>query len=62
MKFPTAQMGLKLNRASWEQGYSDGERGSVWWPGTGIEPLSYASGYIDGKAERVQGTAAQSGR
>jgi hypothetical protein len=52
MKFPTARMGIKLDRASWEQGYSDGERGSVWWPGAGIEPLSYASGYIDGKAER----------
>jgi hypothetical protein len=63
MKFPPPLRGLRLDRASWEKGYSDGERGLVWWPGSGIEPLSYASGYIDGKAERdknwderIQGT------
>ena len=51
MKF-TAQRGLRFDRQSWEKGYSDGERGLVWWPGAGIEPLSYAAGYLEGKAER----------
>ena len=69
MKFPPPVRGLRLDRTSWEKGYADGERGLVWWPGAGIEPLSYASGYIDGKAERdknwderAKGTANRSGR
>jgi hypothetical protein len=33
-------------------GYLDGLRGNVWWPGPGIEPLSYAAGYADAQAER----------
>jgi hypothetical protein len=67
MKFPPPPRGIRLDRESWEKGFSDGERGSVWWPGTGIEPLSYATGYLDGKGERdrnwderAQGTAARS--
>jgi hypothetical protein len=52
MQFPKGVKGLRLDRVSWEKGYSDGERGLVWWPGAGIEPLSYATGYLDGNAER----------
>jgi hypothetical protein len=42
----------RLDRASWEKGFSDGFRGLVWWPGAGIEPLSYSTGYTDAQAER----------
>ncbi len=43
--------GLRIDRASWDKGVSDGMRGLVWWPGAGIEPLSYAAGYTDGQAK-----------
>jgi hypothetical protein len=42
----------RLDRASWEKGFSDGFRGLVWWPGAGIEPLSYSTGYTEAQAER----------
>jgi hypothetical protein len=42
----------RLDPTSWEKGFSDGFRGSVWWPGTGIEPLSYAAGYTEAQAGR----------
>ena len=29
---------------------SDGFRGHTWWPGAGIEPLSYAAGYQESGA------------
>jgi hypothetical protein len=35
----------RLDRESWDKGFSDGFRGHKWWPGPGTEPLSYASGY-----------------
>jgi hypothetical protein len=52
MKSSLMTNGLRLDRASWEKGFSDGARDLVWWPGPGIEPLSYASGYTEGHAER----------
>jgi membrane carboxypeptidase/penicillin-binding protein PbpC len=42
----------RLDRDSWEKGFSDGFRGHVWWPGTGTEPLSYAAGYKEAQAGR----------
>ena len=30
---------------SFDKGLSDGFRGHVWWPGPGIEPLSYTVGF-----------------
>jgi hypothetical protein len=42
----------QLDRASWEKGFSDGFRGLVWWPGVGIEPLSYAAGYTEAQSQR----------
>jgi hypothetical protein len=44
-----------LDLPSWEKGYSDGFRGNVWWPGPGIEPLSYSAGYQEARAERDPG-------
>jgi hypothetical protein len=41
----------RLDLPSWEKGFSDGFHGRVWWPGPGIEPLSYASGYTQAQAE-----------
>jgi hypothetical protein len=35
----------QFDQASFTKGLSDGFRGHAWWPGPGIEPLSYASGY-----------------
>jgi hypothetical protein len=43
--------GLRIDRASWDKGVADGRRGSVWWPGAGTEPLSYAAGYTEGLAD-----------
>jgi hypothetical protein len=31
----------------------------VWWPGAGIEPLSYAAGYTEAQAERETGAEPQ---
>jgi hypothetical protein len=42
----------RIDRPSWEKGFADGFRGEVWWPGPGIEPLSYASGYTEAQAGR----------
>ena len=42
----------QFDRASWEKGFSDGFRGNVWWPGHGIEPLSYSAGYTEAQSER----------
>jgi hypothetical protein len=53
MKPLSTKTGLpRLDRASWEKGFSDGFRGLVWWPGAGIEPLSYAAGYTEAQSER----------
>jgi hypothetical protein len=53
MRFPPTKAGLsRLDRASWEKGFSDGFRGLVWWPGPGTEPLSYSSGYTEAQAGR----------
>jgi hypothetical protein len=49
-----------LDRASWEKGFEDGFRGHVWWPGKGIEPLSYASGYTAAQAAPDRRTEARS--
>jgi hypothetical protein len=39
-------MGLpQFDQASFDKGLADGFHGHVWWPGPGIEPLSYAAGY-----------------
>ena len=35
----------QFDQASFTKGLSDGFRGLAWWPGPGIEPLSYAAGY-----------------
>jgi len=35
-----------------DKGFADGFRGNLWWPGPGIEPLSYASGYTEAQVER----------
>lgn len=35
----------QFDQASFNKGLSDGFRGHTWWPGAGIEPLSYAAGY-----------------
>jgi hypothetical protein len=35
----------QFDQASFNKGLSDGFRGHAWWPGAGIEPLSYAAGY-----------------
>jgi len=42
----------RLDNASWDKGFFDGFRGSVWWPGAGIEPLYYAAGYTEAQAGR----------
>jgi hypothetical protein len=52
---PTKTGLLRLDRASWEKGFSDGFRGLVWWPGARIEPLSYSSGYTEAQANRDPG-------
>jgi hypothetical protein len=50
---PTPDTDLpRLDRASLEKGFADGFRGEVWWPGQGIEPLSYSSGCTTAQAER----------
>jgi hypothetical protein len=54
MQHLPAKTGLpRLDRASWEKGFSDGLRGHVWWPGAGIEPLSYAAGYTEAQSKRA---------
>jgi hypothetical protein len=35
----------QFDQASFDKGLADGFRGHTWWPGPGIEPLSYAVGY-----------------
>jgi hypothetical protein len=43
---PLHKTGLpQFDQASFNKGLSDGFRGHTWWPGAGIEPLSYAAGY-----------------
>jgi hypothetical protein len=54
---PTKTGLLRLDRPSWEKGFSDGFRDQVWWPGPGIEPLSYSSGYTEAQAERGRARA-----
>jgi hypothetical protein len=50
---PLPKTGLpRLDQASWDKGFADGFRGNVWWPGPGIEPLSYAAGYTEAQVER----------
>jgi hypothetical protein len=41
------------------KGFSDGLRGHKWWPGSGTEPLSYASGYMEAQSARGPGAAPQ---
>jgi hypothetical protein len=41
----------RLDQASWDKGFADGFHGHVWWPGPGIEPLSYAVGYKEAQSE-----------
>jgi len=54
MQHLPAKTGLpRLDRVSWEKGFSDGMRGHVWWPGTGIEPLSYAAGYTEAQSRQA---------
>ena len=51
---PLPKTGLpRLDRPSWDKGFADGFRGEVWWPGSGTEPLSYASGYTEAQTERA---------
>jgi|ERR1700722_7942507 hypothetical protein len=46
MRSPLHKTGLpQFDQASFDKGLSDGFRGHTWWPGAGIEPLSYATGY-----------------
>jgi hypothetical protein len=53
MKALPTNSGLsRLDRASWEKGFSDGFLDRVWWPGRGTEPLSYAVGYKEAQSER----------
>ncbi len=35
----------QFDQESYNKGLSDGQRGAVWWPGVGTEPLSYTVGY-----------------
>jgi hypothetical protein len=53
MRLLVATRGLpRIDPESWAKGVSDGRRGSVWWPGAGNDPLSYAAAYKEGLAER----------
>jgi hypothetical protein len=49
--FPTNTGLPRLDCTSWEKRLSDGFRGHVWWPGAGIEPLSYAVSYKEAQSE-----------
>jgi hypothetical protein len=51
---PTTTGLPRLDRASWEKGFSDGFRGHKWWPGPGTEPLSYSSGYTAAQEPRAE--------
>lgn len=44
--------GLRLDPASWEIGRADGAAGLPWRGMTMKDALAYASGYVQGKAER----------
>jgi hypothetical protein len=52
------KMGLpEFDEASFDKGVSDSFRGHEWWPGPGIEPLSYAAGYQKARVEHGLKTA-----
>jgi hypothetical protein len=49
MRSPLHKTGLpQFDQASFDKGLEDGFHGRAWWPGPGIEPLSYAAGYQEG--------------
>ncbi len=42
---------IRQDAQSWSHGRQDGRNGRQWHPGAS-DGLSYASGYVEGKAER----------
>lgn len=45
---------ITLSKTEWEQGFKDGLEGSKY-NYNNKDNLSYSSGYIEGKAERIKG-------
>lgn len=43
---------MKLEKSSWDAGYKAGLAGQSSLPPPGVDGLSYASGFIEGKAAR----------
>jgi hypothetical protein len=44
---------ILLGRQSWEKGRADGASGAPEKCPEGLDELAYASGYIEGEAERI---------
>jgi hypothetical protein len=38
---------------SWEMGYADGQNGHASQRGVDLDPLSYSSGYVQGRAQEL---------
>ena len=48
---PNKTKSVSVRLANWEKSFADGFRSHVWWPGPGIEALSYAAGYEDAQSQ-----------